>query len=366
VARGRKKKNEKRRRWNGSGCVHALSGNRKNPFEALVTTGYEFNEITLRRKQIQKSIGYFPSVDAAGDALDNYFENPYDIDVDTLTFKDVYDEWSKRYYNEIINRSTERSYISAYNHSKPLHDMIFTSIAITNMKDAVNDASVGSSTKSRMKSLYNLMYDYALESKIVTVNTARNFVMKGIQKKMLKERKVKKPFSPEDEKIIWENKDFGFAKMILIAIYSGWRPQELALLIRANIDLENDTMLGGMKTEAGTDRTIPIHPKIKGFIKSYYEQSQDCEYLFNDFDGQQGTHMTYDKYRGRFNKVMDRLHLKDYSPHCTRHTFITKAKNSNVDEYAIKMIVGHESSDITEKIYTHRNNLDFMRTEIDK
>jgi len=74
--------------------------------------------------------------------------------------------------------------------------------------------------------------------------------------------------------------------------------------------------------------------------------------------------MTYDKYRGRFIKVMERCKLNDYSPHCTRYTFITKAKESHVDEYAIKMMVGHEITDITELVYTKRDNVNFLKEEI--
>lgn len=59
------------------------------------------------------------------------------------------------------------------------------------------------------------------------------------------------------------------------------------------------------------------------------------EYLFNDIEGQQGTYMTYDKYRVRFNKVMERLGLTHH-PHETRHTFITKAKKAGMDEYLLK------------------------------
>lgn len=62
--------------------------------------------------------------------------------------------------------------------------------------------------------------------------------------------------------------------MILIGIYSGWRPQELALLERGNVDIKEWTFIGGMKTDAGTNRTVPIHPKIQNIVKYYYDQSE--------------------------------------------------------------------------------------------
>ena len=44
-----------------------------------------------------------------------------------------------------------------------------------------------------------------------------------------------------------------------------------------------------------------------------------------------------------------------HTPHETRHTFITYAKKSKINDYILKKIVGHEIRDITEKVYTHRN-----------
>ena len=41
------------------------------------------------------------------------------------------------------------------------------------------------------------------------------------------------------------------------------------------------------------------------------------------------------------------------------------AKKYNVDEYAIKYIVGHEISDITEKVYTQRET-EWLKSEIEK
>ena len=140
--------------------------------------------------------------------------------------------------------------------------------------------------------------------------------------------------------------------MVLIGIYSGWRPQELAILKIADIDLDNWSFTGGLKTDAGRNRTIPIHPAIQKLVKQNYDKAIQMHsvYLFNDQNGQQGTHLTYDKYRGRFNKVMMKLNLK-HKPHDTRHTFINAAKAANMNEYVLKIIVGHVIEDVTEAVY---------------
>lgn len=152
--------------------------------------------------------------------------------------------------------------------------------------------------------------------------------------------------------------------MILIGIYSGWRPQELAILKVADISLEEDRMTGGLKTKAGKDRNVPIHPIIKPLIEARLTEAKELnsEYLFNDLEGQGGTHLSYDKYRGRFEKAVKRLGMSHH-PHETRHTFITKAKASDMNEYIIKHIVGHSVADLTESVYTHRN-FEEMKKEI--
>ena len=55
----------------------------------------------------------------------------------------------------------------------------------------------------------------------------------------------------------------------------------------------------------------------------------------------------------------------EHRPHDGRTHFVTTAKRYDVDEYAIKYMVGHKISDITEKIYTKRK-FDWLKQEIEK
>ena len=61
-------------------------------------------------------------------------------------------------------------------------------------------------------------------------------------------------------------------------------------------------------------------------------------------------------YSNRFRNVILKLGLdKEHRPHDCRKHFVTMAKRAGVDEYAVKRIVGHNISDITERIYTDRD-----------
>jgi len=148
--------------------------------------------------------------------------------------------------------------------------------------------------------------------------------------------------------------------MLEFAYATGMKVTEIISLDLEDINLEEDYFKGGLKTDAGKNRIVPIHPIIKDLVTNRY--NKDNIALFNDEYGQQGTIMTYDKYRGRFNKVMEKLKM-EHRPHDARHTFATKAKLYGVDEYVIKLLMGHAINDVTEEIYTHRT-IENLRNEL--
>lgn len=175
-------------------------------------------------------------------------------------------------------------------------------IRVQHLEQTIRDATVGDNTKGRMKSLFNLMYKYALKHEIVDKDYAA--LCDSIKKP--KPEIVRIPFSDSEIQQLWDNIQFPFVDMVLVGIYTGFRPQELSILRIADVDLTNRTIIGGLKTDAGRNRIVPIHSKIIGLVQKNYDQAvkMQSEYLFNDENGQQGTWLTYDKYRGRFKKIM--------------------------------------------------------------
>lgn len=351
---------------NGYGTIYKMSGKRSKPYRAMKTDKWIIDPVTGKSKQIRSTIGYYQSREDAMIALANYNENPYDIKADSITFSEVYEKWSESYFPTLSNPSSVRTVTAAYAYCNDLYDMRMKDIKVSHLEGTILNAQVGDSTKSRIKSLFNMMYKYAVAHDIVEKDYASVMFANGNPIKRSKTKEVI-PFSQEEIFLLWDNLDnIAFADMILIGIYSGWRPQELAILKVADINLEAGTMLGGLKTDAGKNRIVPIHPLIKPLIENRIKEAtaMQSEFLFNDANGQQGTYMTYDKYRKRFEKVMKYLKLT-HRPHETRHTFITKAKACDVDEYILKLIVGHAIDDITEKVYTHRT-IDQLRAEMEK
>ena len=371
------------RRANGTGNIYKMKGGkRRKPWRVRVTVGWELNPKTGRCKQNLKTLGYYASRAEAEAALVAYQECPYDLNTKDITFKELYEQWTEDYFKKLTSISSERTITSAYRYCSGLYNMKMRDIRIYHLQECMDKGYIipdrgkekgqkryaSACTKGRIKSMFNLMFDWAYAREIVDRNYARAFELdKETKIKQVREKRKNTIFSNEEIDLLWKNVDkIAFVDMVLCGIYSGWRPQELAILKIKDIDLELQVMYGGMKTDAGKDRCVPIHPLIQPLIEKRYAEAKELgsNYLFNDINGQQGIYMTYDKYRGRFNKVVESLQM-DHHPHETRHTFITKAKRVRMEEYILKRIVGHAINDNTEKTYTHRE-IEELKAEMRK
>ncbi len=366
------------RRANGYGSVEYRKG-RKNPYGAKVKIDtYVTDSGKVQVKY--KSIGTFKTRFEAEYALQRYIDNPYEYATSEIkTFSDLYKAWSKEYF-ENISPSAVRSVECAYRYCSLLYDMPIKKIGAGHIKDVMNYGTwtvkegkykgevrkTSKCTQERIKSMCNLMFDYAYERRLIDFNPARSFKIGRLLKEIENGRKIKKIFEPKQVKALREVVyDIPFADMVLIALYTGFRPQELALLKVDEVYLDEGYIVSGMKTDNGRDRIVPIHPLIMPLIQRRYDESCKLyggDRLFNDPKGQNGHKLTYDRYRRKFEFVMATMHWKGYSPHCTRHTFATQAKHSGMDEGMRKRIMGHSlKADVTEFYYVHPTLDDYIR-----
>jgi len=370
---------------NGYGGVSKLSGKRRKPYMARVTTGWEYDEETEVFRQLRLNLGTFAKKEEALHALDDYHQDPYDIKKWCTTVEQLYCSWTNKYFEKLKGDSSARTIMSAWKYCKPLYHMRVKDVRAYHIKELMEKAYIisdrrknkgekveaSAGTKARIKSLFNLMLDYALEYEIVKTNYARTF---DISDEIIEEKESQKRshivFSETELDILWNNVGvLKFVDWILIQVYMGWRPQELAILRVDEINFEEWYIQGGMKTAAGKQRCVPIHSKIRNLVKKSYDEAiaLGSEFLFNDPASRNGMKITYDKYAYRFKEVIiDRLKMNpEHRPHDPRTTFVTMAKRAGVDEYAIKLMVGHKIQDITEGTYTKRD-IEWMREDLEK
>lgn len=377
-------KTTKRRRLpNGFGSITEIKDKTlRKRFRARVTVGK-----TPDGKPILKQLKptcYFSTYNEAYEALIEYNRNPYDLD-DDLTVEQLYEKWSNEYFSK-ISFSAARTVTAAWSYCSSIYNMRAKDVRARHIKGCINEGyRIGakgkekgkkiypsSGIKSRIKSTFNLMLDYAEEYEIVDKNYARTFNLSDdIVEDIENSKRPHIIFTNDEVDKIWENIGVvKYADWLIIQMYMGWRPQELATLRLDEVHIDQWYMKAGMKTDAGKQRIVPIHEKIKELVKMNYDKAVELgsPYLFND-KGQ--THagsyrVTYDKYKTRFDKVIQQLKLNpDHRPHDPRMTFITRCKRANVDEYALKEMVGHSIQDITESTYTERD-VDWLREDLEK
>ena len=362
------------KRGRGEGSV--TYDRRRKRYRARVTIGWETNEETGRTKQIVKTLGSnYKTKGEATSALAEYLKNPYDLNNKDITFEQLYKKWFDEYIDTDEHESIKYRVKAAYRYCSLIYKKRFREITIIDMKDCIYKGTAtcvrgkykgqqrlaSPQSKETIKYLFNHIYDYALEARIVERNYAREFTLdKKVFQEKEKNYKSEVPFSKEEIDKLWKSIEFvPFADMIVYACYSGWRPTELIKLKIKDVDLKNGFVKGGMKTSAGKNRLVPIHPLVSSIVEKYYKEAKSVgsDYLFNDVNNKFGIGLSYDQYLSRFNKVMNALHFRtEITPHYTRHTFITKAKSRevNMNEYVLKIIVGHDVGDLTEHVYTHR------------
>ncbi len=354
-------------RGNGQGSVTTLKDSKgKKKYQVRVTVGSKFDVEKERVIYTSKSLGVFKTKAEAEAVLAEYNSSPYDLTTKITTVGELYDYWSVKYFEKIAP-SAKRSVESAWAYCESIKNLKLKKLGSSHIKDVMENGTreiirgskkevrhTSTNTKLRIKSMFNLMLDEAVGLKLVTSNVARSFDVKDMRKEADYQKKKKSSFSNEELELLWKNLDYRFVDMILIGIYSGFRPSELCNIEVKNVDLENNTIVEGMKTEAGRDRVVPIHPLIKPLVEKRYNKAIELNsnWLFNDIYSPTSKHVTYDKFRHRFTEIMRYLGIQNKTGHCIRVTFITMAYTAGLPEYAIKRIVGHSlKGNVTDSVY---------------
>lgn len=209
----RKQPTSKRKRLpNGFGRITEIKDQAlRKPFRAMITTGK--NEFG---RPIGKILGFFETYEKAYQALIDYHRNPYDLD-DDITVKQLYEKWSEEYFKNATDTYI-RTITSCWAYCSSIENMRAKDIRARHIKGVMDNGfriecrgrnkgqkiSPTAGTKSRIKSMFNLMFDYALEYEIVSMNYARTF---DISDEIIQEKESAKqdhiPFTSKELDILW-------------------------------------------------------------------------------------------------------------------------------------------------------------------
>lgn len=357
---------------NGFGNISKLSGKRRNPWRARKTLGWEIDEKTKKLKQTYINIGYYPTRQAALQALSDYNTNPYDLQANKITFTEVYEKWSEKKFSE-ISQSNINGYRASYKMCAAIYDTKFADLKLAHLQGVVDNAGKNYPALKKLKILFNQLFDYAVMHEIIPKDKhVVEYLNIGKAEKSTKHYR----FTDAEVEALWRwSSKNEYVQLILMLIYSGVRPGEMFATKCSSVNLEERyfTIEKG-KTENAA-RKVPIHDRTFPFFEHWMNKGN--EYLITNISGGifnfDTNHSSYvDTY---FTPILMDIGILQYTnakgeiaehlPDDTRHTFTTMWKEKKLDESMRRKIQGHSGKGIGEIVYTHFE-LEKLKEELNK
>lgn len=305
-------------------------------------------------KQLYETIGYFATKKEGLEALAEYHKNPLARDVRDVTLGEIYERWSAKAY-ETLTKSTANGYRAVWKRLSKLADTPVRSIRTSHLQTVIDEMieeGLSRSSLEKAKTLSVILLDIAVNDDVIPTNYAKVI-------KLPKARKAKKDTFTDIEirKIEEASEHDKWAGTILILIYTGLRVGEMLELTPFAVDTANWTITGGLKTDAGRDRIVPIHTKIQPLIR-YWMENRGPRLIHKDGRPISITYYRRSLYYPALRRAGIERHL---TPHATRHTFASLLHRANVAPKTAQDLLGHSDYATTANVYTHTRLEDLRR-----
>jgi len=295
------------------------------------------------------------------------------VEQSTLTLQQVYDAWEK-WYSPRVDPSTMAGYRAAYHYFGALAGRRICLITAGELQDCMDDCPKGKRTHQNMKVVAGLIWKYAKSKHIVSqVDTEILYTGKGQSKKREALTDI------EVEKIRKAMDTDRYADYIFSLCYLGYRPGEM-LELRKDQVIEHQGRLflvEGKKTDAGRNRTVPVHQKIEPIIRSrMHVPGTDLifpQYCFTRASKEQpvplftGFKQMSDNYFREmvFKPLCARLGIAEGKvPYAARHTFSNMLKTAEGADIDKARLIGHSDYTFTQTKY-QTTDLDELAAVVD-
>lgn len=324
----------KRRRFNSHGSVYKCDGRRK-PWKAVITVGFDDEG-----RQQRKVIGYFLTEKEANRACLDCIDNP-NMFIDVPSVEQIYNKFIS---SKNASESTLRMYKNAWRYFESIKGVKINAVKTLHLQaiiDNLKKENLSYSSLHKVKVLATQLFKIAMQNDYCEKDYAMF---------------IELPKKPEPDNSIFENIDIkkiseyakanDIAKAMLIMIYTMLRPSEALMIKKENVNIEENFLRAGMKTEAGKNRYIPIHRNIKDFIVYFYGLNDDENLITYN-----GKALTYRHFLDLHYEVIDALGIERLSPHKLRKTGATLYKSAGVNPNDLQKIIGHSDYSTTAKFY---------------
>ena len=312
----------------------------------------------LPGRYVQKYIGYYKTLAEAQAALKSFEEMGQRPQSVGITLQEVYTRWSERKFAKASDAVIKNNR-TAWKHFGVLADTPIDKLRTDDLQDIIDEMEedeLSSATMNKVKSQMSQVFKYALEHDLVRKDYSQ--FVKVPETDAKQERRA---FTEDELNRIWAlvDADFPWADSVIILCYTGFRITALLELKQESYHADGDYLVGGIKTRAGKDRVVPVHPRISGLLQKRLAEGH--EYIFS-VDGGQIPYNTY--LESMFRPVVKEIGLPQAGPHWGRHTMASRMRMAGVNNLAVKRILGHANEDVTDR-YSHAN-VKFLTDELRK
>ena len=325
--------------------ITKMSGTRRKPYAVRVPVR------DRKGRVVQKYLSYHATQSEAWAALEQYrmqfaAQTAPAPETIGITLQDVYEAWSARKYSK-AGKSSIASYKASWGRVRRLESVHIREIGIDQWQSILDDDEKAGASKSKINNdciLMRALSKFALERDWITKDYTQFLSIPSAAPKH-----EKGAFTELELKKIERLAEQGFpgADAALVLCYTGFRISEFFALTRFSYDRKAQTLTGGMKTAAGINRVVPIHPKIQKYVDGWAKENQDSLYTF------QGKPISSQYYRDHiFKRIASEIGRPQATPHWCRHTLASRLHAAGADPLNVKRILGHADGNVTEH-YTH-------------
>ena len=291
------------------------------------------------------------------------------------TLSEWLDTWIDTYKSKTVQPSTykEYEYLIAMIKTHKISNMKLNDIKPLHITDFFNSKTDYSKTIiKKLRFILNGAFEAGIDNDICYKNPVRRASIPN------KQQKEKTAYSPDEIQIIHDFAltDELFGLPMLILLHTGIRSGELRALKYSDIDLSSrcinirhsikkDDTIGTPKN--GKPRCVPLSVGFAELLKSMIKTDNSQLYVIgdeSDYTTASGLRSRYQAFFRRMNKAVgNKIEMKP--PHCIRHTYSTDMQRAGVPIAIVSAILGHSSTDVTDK-YTHLDNIEDLRNAVDK
>lgn len=354
---GRKQAAERKKRKNvrekGTGSVYKLGGDRKKPYYAV------YNGQSTGRTYATKQ--------EAAAALDALIASKRP-ELFSATLSDVYSAWAEVAYRD-MGASSMRGYKLSWQYfPDQLRKRLARDVRTDDVQEVIDDLQregKSDSTANHVKFLYSQLCKWMMQRDLISINYATFLKVQRTEHRAIetfdaeevaKINAVASSGNPEDRLT-------QAAMLTMIFLFTGMRISELFELKMENVHLESDPpyLQGGVKTNAGKNRVIPVYKRIMPYI-SFFAGRADGDLLISGYGGRK----TANGWRANdYTNLLAHLGIPYKVPHNTRKTLATHAAQGGMDQMAMLKLMGWTDIKVGNRYYIAPDAA-YLASEMDK